>query len=144
MGIGKLLNVFLAMLYARNVKFLLENYEAVFLFAEKDLENNEYLDFYNTIIVYLFKNVKIGNDQLQKIVTSVNEPLKKITMSAYDLLIEKGIEKGINLGEDKKARKVILTLIAKFPDWSDSQIAEIANTTVVFVQQIRIELAGQN
>jgi hypothetical protein len=96
----------------------------------------------------LYNNIEIGSDQLETIVTSVNKPLKKFTMSAYDLLIErgeklgmeKGMEKGLSLGDIRKARKVVLNLLAKFPDWTNTQIAEVADTTIEFVQQIRNEL----
>jgi predicted transposase/invertase (TIGR01784 family) len=41
MGIGKLVNVFLAMTHVRNVEYILKNYETIFVFAENDIQNNE-------------------------------------------------------------------------------------------------------
>jgi flagellar biosynthesis/type III secretory pathway protein FliH len=81
-------------------------------------------------------------------------------MSAYDLLVAKGVEKGIEkgfqdgmetgfqngmeTGEYQNARKVILTLFSKFPTWSDSEIAEIANVSADVVEAIREEVASNN
>jgi predicted transposase/invertase (TIGR01784 family) len=144
MGIGKLVNVFLAMNHVRNVGYILNNYETIFIHAEKDLQKNKNLQFFQTIFFYLYKNIEMSSEQLETIVTTVNSPLKKFTMSAYDLLIEKGMEKGmekgINLENIRKTKTVVLNLFTKFPNWTDSQIAEIADTTVEFVQQMRTQL----
>jgi Putative transposase, YhgA-like len=148
-GIGKLLNVFLAMIHVRDVKYILENYETIFIFAkEKDLEDTRFGNFFHSIFVYLFKYIELNTAQMEQISTNIHEPLKKFTMSAYDLLIEKGvkqgIEQGINLGESKAIRQVVISLLSKFPNWSDAEIAEVANTTVDNVAMIRAEITKQN
>jgi hypothetical protein len=64
----------------------------------------------------------MSKDQLKSIVTPINQSLESFTMSAYDILIEEGIEQGIEQGEVKKTRKIIIGILNKFPEWSDLQI----------------------
>lgn len=152
MGIGKLINVFLAMNHARNVEYILKNYSTIFVNFEKMLGENEVENLFQSIFVYLYKNVEMTEQQIEDIVAAANEPLKKFTMSAYDLLVAKGMEQGIQTGfqngmetgEYQNARKVVLTLSTKFPTWSDSEIAEIANISVDLVKKIRQEIIAQN
>jgi hypothetical protein len=58
--------------------------------------------------------------------------------------IEKGIEKGIGLGIEQGASKaihdVVISLLTKFPNWSDTEIAEVANTTLENIARIRREI----
>ncbi len=63
-------------------------------------------------------------------------------MSAYDLLIEKGIEKGISLGEYQVTRRVVISLLNKFPNWSNEEIAEVANTSSDIVTTIKQEITN--
>ena len=50
MGIGKLLNVFLAMIHVRDAKYILENYETIFIFAkEKDLQDTRFGNLFHSI-----------------------------------------------------------------------------------------------
>jgi hypothetical protein len=124
------------MTHVRNVEYILKNYETIFVFAENDIQNNEYLQFFQTIFVYLYKNIEMRSEQLETIVNTINQPLKKFTMSAYDLLIEKGV----TLENTRKTRKVVQNLLSEFPTLSNEKIAALADTTVEFVQQIKSEL----
>ncbi len=83
-------------------------------------------------------------------------------MSAYDLLIEKGIEKGIeqgiekgikqgikqgiekgiSLGEYQATRRVVISLLNKFPNWSNEEVAEVANTSSDVVATIKQEITN--
>jgi predicted transposase/invertase (TIGR01784 family) len=155
-GIGKLTNVFLAMRHVRDLEYILKNFELIFIHFENSIINEEYLNFYRTILVYLFKNIELNRTQLQKIVTTINQPLKSFTMSAFDMLIEQGIEQGleqgieqgleqgIEQGKIENQRKTILNILAKFPNWEDSQIAEFVDAEIDFVQQIRKDLSEKN
>ncbi len=51
-----------------------------------------------------------------------------------------GIEKGIEQGASKAIHDVVVSLLSKFPNWSDAEIAEVANTTVENVTRIRREM----
>ncbi len=156
MGIGKLLNVFLAMSHIRNIDYIVNNYETIFMYAEEDLKNNQYLDFFQSIFLYLYQNIEATDEELEKAVLTINQPLKSFTMSAYDMIvakgvsqgivqgIEKGLVQGIEKGLDIKSRKVIANLIVQFPDFPDSQIATIADATIEMVQEVRKDLAKQN
>ena len=147
-GIGKLVNVFLALRHVRNLEYIKNNYEVIFVNTENFLESGEYSNFFQTIFVYLFKNVELSKEQFIKIVDNINKPLKTFTMSAYNNFIDEGIELGIELGieqgEIKKTKKVIIGILNKFPEWSDLQIADLADTTIEFVEQVKNEIAAQN
>jgi len=58
-------------------------------------------------------------------------------MSTYDMLIKKGKEQGIELGEKKKAREVVLALLLEFREFSDARIAALAKVEVGFVKALR-------
>jgi predicted transposase/invertase (TIGR01784 family) len=65
-----------------------------------------------------------------------------------DLGIEKGreegiglgIEKGIEQGASRAIHDVVVSLLTKFPNWSDVEIAEVANTTLENIARIRREI----
>ena len=149
MGIGKLLNVFLAMMHIRDINYIRENFATLFTYAEIYLKNPQNNHFLQTIFVYLFKNTDIQGDELENIVTSVHENIKDFTMSTYDRLINEGlikgrqegidlgIEKGIDIGVVKGRHEVVTNILTKFPEWEDEKIADLINISVEIVAQIR-------
>ncbi len=50
---------------------------------------------------------------------------------------EQGIELGFELGEEKKAREVVLALLYEFPEFSDARIAALAKVEAGFVKALR-------
>ena len=60
MGIGKLVNVFLAMIHIRDMEYIRKNFNTLFIYAETYLPQNE--NFLQTLFVYLFKNSEISGD----------------------------------------------------------------------------------
>ena len=157
MDIGKLLNVFLAMMHIRDINYIRENFATLFTYAEIYLKNPQNNHFLQTIFVYLFKNTDIQGDELENIITSVHENIKDFTMSTYDRLIneglikgrqegidlgiEKGIDigvvKGIDIGVVKGRHEVVTSILTKFPEWEDEKIADLVNISVEVVAQIR-------
>ncbi len=47
-------------------------------------------------------------------------------------------------GEEKKTEEFIVNLLAKFPKWSDKQIAGLVNAEPALVNEIRQELNNQS
>jgi hypothetical protein len=137
MGIGKLTNVFLAMAHVRNVEYIINNFSTIFVYIENEIKDERFLNFFQTIFVYLYQNTDITSEQLEKIVTTINQPLKDATMTTYDMLIQKGIEKGIQKGKEE----VVINLIKTFPDWDDDKIANLSATHITFVKAIRQKIS---
>lgn len=57
--------------------------------------------------------------------------------------MEKGMEKGMTVGEMKKASKITMALMTKYPDWDNEAIAEIVEMPLEFVKQVRSEIKHQ-
>jgi predicted transposase/invertase (TIGR01784 family) len=145
MGIGKLLNIFLAMRHIRNVNYIKENFDKLFIQAESYIINDEGKNFLYTLFVYLLKNNEFSGEDIERIVTNVNEPIKNFTMSTYDQLIAKGKiigeAQGLELAKAEneiKMRETIKRSLLK--GLSVELIAEIHEVSLEYVQNIKIEL----
>jgi predicted transposase/invertase (TIGR01784 family) len=145
MGIGKLLNIFLAMRHIRNVNYIKENFDKLFVQAESYIINDEGKNFLYTLFVYLLKNNEFSGEDIERIVTNVNEPIKNFTMSTYDQLIAKGKiigeAQGLELAKAEneiKMRETIKRSLLK--GLSVELIAEIHEVSLEYVQNIKIEL----
>ena len=54
--------------------------------------------------------------------------------------LQEGLQQGLQQGMSAKTRTFVINLLKKFPDWSDAEIAEIAETTEEEVAQLRQSL----
>ncbi len=142
MGIGKLLNVFLAMTHIRDTQYIRNNFESIFIFAEEYLPNNE--NFLHLIFVYLYKNIELSGSEMENIVNTIQSPIKKLAMSTYDLLIdkgrqegiEKGIEKGKQEGASEKEFQFTNSLLSS-SDFDNAKIATLVGVSIEYVQNLR-------
>ena len=137
MGIGKLLNVFLAMMHIRDLEFIRNHFDTIFIAAEKYLEGGE--RFLNLIFVYLYKNIEISDNEMEKIVRTIQTPLKEFAMSTYDLMIEKGKVIGRQEEASLQKRDFATSLILS-TDFDDTKIASLVNVSEEYVKNLRIEL----
>jgi recombination-promoting nuclease RpnB len=83
-------------------------------------------------------------DMAQTIVEQLIEKGEKLGLQKGEKL---GIQKGKKLGEallKKKTLAFVTNLLKKFPEWSDEQIAEIANVESVFVKKVRSEINNKH
>ena len=55
--------------------------------------------------------------------------------------MEKGMENGMEKGIESRDKAFTLKTLQKFPDWSDTEVAEFVGVAVEYVQQRRRELA---
>ena len=138
MGIGKLLNVFLAMLHIRDLQYIRNNFETIFIAAENYLPDSE--NFLHLIFVYLYKNIELSGDEMRNIANTIQSPIKKFAMSTYDSIIdlgiEKGIEKGASLKEEEKNKNFASSLIIS-TDFDDEKIAMLVGVTIEYVKDLR-------
>jgi predicted transposase/invertase (TIGR01784 family) len=137
MGIGKLLNVFLAMLHIRDLNYIRDNFETIFIFAENYLPGNE--NFLNSIFVYLFKNIELSDTEMFSVLQTIQSPIKNFAMNTYNLIIEKGIEKGASQKEAQKNRDFAVSLLLS-TDFDDEKIAGLVGVNVDYVYNLRLEL----
>jgi predicted transposase/invertase (TIGR01784 family) len=149
MGIGKLLNIFLAMRHIRNVNYIKENFDKLFIYAESYIKNEEGKNFLYTLFVYLLKNNEFSGEDIEHIVTKVNEPIKDFTMSTYDQLIAKGkfegklegkIEGKIEADAENEAKRRATIRRSLLKGLSVEFIAEIHDVSLDYVQAIKVEL----
>ena len=158
MDMGKLLNVFLAMLHIRDLQYIRNNFETIFIAAEKYLPESG--NFLRLIFVYLYKNIELSGSEMRNIADAIQSPIKKFAMSTYDSIldigiekgiekgieqgiekgIEKGIEQGIEKGATEKEIKVVTNILIEFPEWEDEKIANLATSTIEVVKTIRAEI----
>jgi hypothetical protein len=105
-------------------------------------------NFLQMLFVYLFRNVELNEQHWEQVLNTFDTPLKDFSMSAYDMLIQKGEKRGFERGvaqtAAQTAKQFISNLIIEFPELSDERIAKLANSTVELVKQIRTELLVNN
>ncbi|MDX2068405.1 MAG: hypothetical protein SFV55_08255 [Haliscomenobacter sp.] len=65
------------------------------------LEDNQYSDFQISILAYFFRNADIAREKVQKFIKALPPSINKNAMSTYDLIVEEGVAKGIELGREE-------------------------------------------
>jgi hypothetical protein len=133
-GFGKLLNVFLAMMHARDMNYIKNNFKAIFTAAEEYYVGNE--NFLRLIFVYLYKNAELRGEEIIEIAESIQNPLKNIAMSTYDLLIQKGRQEGRQEEASLQKQQFATSLIIS-TDFSNEKIAGFVGVTVQYVIDLR-------
>lgn len=81
----------------------------------------------------------MDKDDVKKIVESVSENLKSNIMTAYDQIKMEGKIEGKKEGK----KEVITNLIIKYPKFSNAQIAEIANESTTYIEEIRKQIQSK-
>jgi len=84
------------------------------------------------IIVYSMSLIKI--DIIKQIIQELPTPIKSNVMTAYDTLIQEGMEKGIQKGREEGLEKGVLNLHKR--DFTIPQIADIMEISVEKVKSI--------
>jgi len=122
---GFLLNTLLALKYSRNKKYLLENLLTIFKYGEIHVQTESGRHFIRVMNTYFFQTNSFDEKELNLYHESFPKSLKKIAMSTYDMLINKGIELAI--------KKIII----KNPDYSDAKIAEMMDFPIAVIAKVR-------
>jgi len=86
------------------------------------------------LLIYSLSRVDFTEEQIKEVVKELPLAIKEKVMSTYDLLIEKGIEKG-------KA-SVVANLLLDF-GFNDEQAARASQTSIDFVRKVRTDLNKQ-
>jgi hypothetical protein len=78
---------------------------------------------------------------LPKEIAEILKGIPPILMEDYKQEgLEIGLAKGKAEGEAEKVYAFTLKTIRKFPDWSDTEVADFVETTVEYVGRVRKEL----
>jgi hypothetical protein len=113
-------------------------------------------NFLRLIFVYLYKNAELRGEEIIEIAESIQNPLKNIAMSTYDLLIQKGRQegeikgrqegrqegeiKGRQEGRQEEAslqKQQFATSLIISTDFSNEKIAGFVGVTVQYVIDLR-------
>ena len=154
-------NLFLALKFARNKKLILKNWPNILTFGEPFYRNNREGILLQTLTLYLFNLLDMTEAQVKQLNKQLPEPERDWIDAIPEIFgkkwkeegLRKGLEEGRKKGREegreegrieereKTTHAITINLIQKFPDWSDTQIAELVGVTEQFVQQVRRELA---
>jgi predicted transposase YdaD len=125
------------------------------LLFERNYEKKTIISVFEFINFYIrFENKKNYGIFAKEISSTFQN--QRFNMGIVDILVEdarlegreegreEGIEKGIEKGRDEglyiKTHQVVVTIISKFPNWDNETVADLAQTSVELVKEIRAEL----
>ena len=116
----------------RDKNYIIEQTGEILSFAQEYSEEGGWLDvFVYQALIYVSSGVKVNEEEVKQIVTSVSNKLKDPIMTAYEKITSKAEQKGI------EQAIIIVNLIKKHPKSSDKEIAELAKVPLGFVKKIR-------
>ena len=130
-----LASALLVMKHSHNKVWLARNFQRVILMALPSA--SEMLQ--QAFLVYSFLQVEMNDEQLKEVIEELPLTIKRKVMSTYDLLIEKGIEQGIERGTAQKGYAVVANLIQQL-GFDDETAAGVAEVPVEFVRKVREDL----
>jgi uncharacterized protein YacL len=84
----------------------------------------------------LYKNAELRGEEIIEIVESIQNPLKNISMSTYDLLIQEGRQEGRQEEASLQKQQFATSLIIS-TDFNNKKIAELVGVTVQYVIDLR-------
>jgi len=132
-----LINVFLSLKHQGEKDYLRDRIRLLFYGLEEGEDKYPEKNYIQMLLVYMLCTTDFGEKDWENLMEETPSTVKQLAMSTYDLLIKKGKEQGIELGEEKKAREVVLVLLGEFPEFSDARIAALAKVEEAFVRELR-------
>jgi hypothetical protein len=103
------------------------------------LSENSPANLQEYLIVYLVDRSEFKEDKIINLLNSVPYTLKQKVMSAWDTIEKRGFETG-----SQKTRLDVVKNLIKLAVLSDEQIASVADVSIDFVKNVRIELSLGN
>ena len=143
--IGFYINTLLLMKHQKDKAYFIANTDKIFINIRTHFTKEEQEKYIRIILIYLIKTSKFEDKERTQFMENLDKSTKETFVSTYDELIaigeERGIaigkEEGISIGKEQQIINMIEHCIKQFPDWTDETIANILNTTVALVKQIR-------
>ena len=134
LGQGLLINAFLMMKHIWNPDYVINNAHIIFANLGKDSSQE---DFIVLILAYFFKNAEIAEEKVQKFFDALPQNINKSAMTTYEMILEKGIEQGIEQTLNAATREMISN------GCTDQFIMTILHVELVFIEKVRTELLDE-
>ncbi len=122
-----LLASLLALKYSFQKNWLAQNAIRILILSENVAENLQ-----RNLAVYLFANSNLNEQEIVNLLESLPLKLKETVMNTLDIVEEKGVKKGIEMGVTNVARNLLLNT-----DFSMEKIATLTGMSVESVAKIR-------
>ncbi len=130
----KLRNTLLTLKYGRDESYVTQNMGKIFINAEKFVGDPLGTNFLETIFVYLLNVHQFDDEKLNQLIEIFENPVKKVMMSTYDRLVNKGIVQGELITQ----RKTVINMLLK--GFEIDVISEVVGVKLDFIQKIKNEI----
>ena len=101
--------------------------------------------FLTQLIQYFTKMTQFSPIEKQSFIENKIDPImQRKFKSTWDMLLEEGMEKGMEKGKLAQLKLTIQSLINLTPDISDKEISVITCADLETIQQIRLEILAEN
>ena len=128
----KLRNTLLTLKNGRNETYVTQNMRKLFINAEKFVGDTRGTNFLETIFVYLLNVHQFDDDTLDQLIEVFENPVKKVMLSTYDRIVNKGIEQGTF---NAKKNAIINMLQKDFDINTISEILEVDIDVIISIQK---------
>ena len=126
---GFLINTFLMLKHSREKEYILNNTTTIHVNFEEFVKTEKGRSFIRTAWSYLYETNDFNKKELNLYFLKLNNKIKDIAMSTHDMLIEQGIEQGME--------KIIRGIMETQPKLTDEQIAQLTKESVTFIRKVR-------
>ena len=127
-------NVFLALKYSRNEKYLKQNWKKVIIFASEFKDDKAYHYIIQATITYMISVSKTVEQNLEKMDTVLSP---EETVMVRPFFIEKYFQEGMQEGEQKGMLRILYKFIQNNPNMSDLEIAQSFDVDIKLVKMAR-------
>lgn len=103
LGTGLLINTFLMLKHIHDPDFIMQNAELIFINLT---EPHSQQDFIVLVLAYFYKNSQLAEEKIKYFIETLPKALNKTAMTTYDLIQNKGIELGIQIGIERERQRV--------------------------------------
>jgi predicted transposase YdaD len=142
-------NLFLALKFARNERFVLKDWPNVLTFGKPFYRSDREGILLQTLTLYVTNFYKMTEAQVKELSKQLPQAERDWIDAIPEIFgrkwkeegLREGREEGREKGREETAHAITIKTIQKFPDWSDAAIAEFVGVAHKYVQQVRCELA---
>ncbi len=99
-----------------------------------EIENQKFRNYVLSLFVYIIETCKFTEEEVENLIKKVPEPLKKINMTGYEAILEKGRREGRQEARQEALEEVIVNAFNKGIFLQD--IAELVGKTIEYVQSV--------
>lgn len=145
LGTGLLINTFLMLKHIHDPDFIMHNAELIFINLT---EPHSQQDFIVLVLAYFYKNSQLAEEKIKHFIETLPKALNKTAMTTYDLIQNKGIELGIQIGIERERQRV--EELIQFAQQKENELIMRAeeerlrtNKTILYLYQIDQKTPGE-